>query len=587
MTTPHVEQLGPRSASDPSTVPGAAFLDDNWTSFLRLLDDCESALRRGHAEQAAVRAQVAATFAWCNHTGVFASARLEGLLHEIGSATMPHRTARSRDAGGRVLHVATQLYGTGGHSQMLANWLRSDPDRKHDVCLTAQQQRAVPMKVHQALGEGSRLVLLDDWTDTLLGRATALHDLAQGYATVVLHQHPNDVVPSIAFAGELGSDGPEVLLVDHADHVFWVGGHAAHRVVSLRRSGLELAATRRGIDPGRQALLLRPLDLRPRSTNRAEAKARLGLPGDRLLVVSAAAGFKYEPVDGAGGFLDVVLPAIRSCSEAFLVVAGPDADGGWATLESEGLGRAVGLLPDVRPLLEAADLYLDSYPFASLTSALEAAALGVPVMTYRPERSSANILGADTPELDHDMVVATTPPEYRSMMRELLGDDDAREALGLRTRAAVHRAQAGGAWATAVGEVIDRSRPASGPGVATREVRDRGWLDQRVGLVQRRTGGQGVDGAREVNAHLLGFAERVTIALRMVRAGKRPRGGLLMSAAMLRRARALRQQVGSQPSRGTALRDDQALGVCRERGPVSSHTSFSWIPSTRSSGELR
>ncbi|HYH73090.1 MAG TPA: hypothetical protein VD764_07720, partial [Nocardioides sp.] len=68
-------------------------LDANWTVLERLVRRTESLARRGRGEQAAVAAMTAATFAWCNPTGVFASGPLEDVLAGLGSDLPPPRGA--------------------------------------------------------------------------------------------------------------------------------------------------------------------------------------------------------------------------------------------------------------------------------------------------------------------------------------------------------------------------------------------------------------------------------------------------------------------------------------------------------------
>ena len=58
-----------------------------------------------------------------------------------------------------MLHVATQLYGTGGHTQMLSSWLRLDRAREHHVCVTGQEGRDVPDKISRVLAGPDALTL--------------------------------------------------------------------------------------------------------------------------------------------------------------------------------------------------------------------------------------------------------------------------------------------------------------------------------------------------------------------------------------------------------------------------------------------
>jgi hypothetical protein len=516
-------------------------LDDNWEVFGRLVRRAQRLAARGRDEPAAVAAMAAATFAWCNPTGVFASGALEGVLAELGSR-LPQPAAPATSGAGlaapgarpRVLHVVTQVYGTGGHTQMLANWLRLDTAREHHVCLTGQGEREVPYKLVSVLPSPDALVRLDARHRRLVDRAAALRDLARAHDHVVLHVHPNDVVAGLALAGQFAGR-PEVLLVNHADHVFWVGVAAADRVVNLRQSGARLNVERRGVPDARNAFVVRPLQLREREHSRREARATSGVPEDAVVVASAADTYKYAAAGGET-LLDVLLPAVRDVPGAELHVAGPAPDGEWSVLAEQGLGRAWGLLPDVHTFLEAADVYVDSYPFSSLTSMLEAAAMDTPVLTLRPGGDELGVLGADTPELDDDLLVARSGDELAAEVTRLLLDPVARAELGASTGAAVHRSHGDGAWAEAVGKVLD-APPASGPASAPdRAPRRTGELDRRLLLMMANGVGQGLAGTLDTMSDQLSWPGRLETAARLARVGTL-RPALLLPAGAARRVR--------------------------------------------------
>ena len=521
-------------------------LDRNWQHFERLVARSERLLVASRDERAAVGAMQAAAYACFNHTGLFASDRLENLLTALSARELP--TARPADAtippasrGGaaRVLHVATQVYDTGGHSQMLAQWIRADEHRDHHVCLTDQADVPVADKVLAAVGGRASVSTLDRPFAGLLGRAAALRELASGFDHVVLHVHPHDVVPSIALTGRAG---PEVLYVNHADHLFWVGTHVLDRLVNLRESGQELAVERRGVPRERNAVLIRPLDLRARSQGRAEAKVALGIDPRLVVVASAAAAFKFEPVEGEG-FLDVVLPVLERYGDTRLLVAGPDPVGEWAALADRGQGRATGLLPDVRPVLEAADVYVDSYPFSSLTSMLEAAALGTPVITLRAPSQEPAVLDADTPELADHLQVASSSQDLRLRLGSLVDNARLRQALGEDTAQAVREAHADGAWRRSVDSLLEQR--VALPGVPlTPATRRTGRLDARVALLMG--GGQhaGTGGSSAVIAPLLSWQERIVTVRELVRARRRPAALLLVPASWVRVVKRVRAAAG-------------------------------------------
>lgn len=517
-------------------------LDRNWEVLQHLVARSERLARRGRHQQAAVSAMTAATFAWCNPSGVFASDRLEDVLARLADTLPAAGRATPRPAGSRrrVLHVASQLYGTGGHTQMLANWLRLDTAREHHVCLTAQQEQPVPAKVTAVLGSTDALTLLDRPHRTLMDRAADLRRLASRHDHVVLHVHPNDVVAGIALSRPV-EERPEVLLVNHADHVFWLGASLADRVVNLRLSGARLATERRGVPESRNALLVRPLHLRERELSRARAKADLGVDPGAVLVVTAADTYKYGAPAGHS-LLDVLLPMLRDRPGVLLHAAGPSPDGDWSVLAEEGLGRAWGLLPDVRTLLEAADVYVDSYPFSSLTSMLEAASLDTPVLTLRTGDERLGVLGADTPELEDHLVVARTGDDLARKVARLLADDASREELGASTGAAVRRFHADGAWQDAVGTVFDTVLDAPAADVRAGTDRETGPLDQQLLRVMAHGVGQGLAGSLDVVAPVLPWPQRLTTAVRLARAG-RLRPALLVPGAAARPLRRAREAV--------------------------------------------
>ena len=208
-------------------------------------------------------------------------------------------------------------------------------------------------------------------------------------------------------------------------------------------------------------------------------------------------------------------------------------------LEDSGLGRALGQLSDVTVLLEAADIYVDSYPFSSLTSMLEAGAYGTPVISYQDRPPSCAVLGADTPELNDEMVIVTSLAEFHREMAKLINSEDARSRLGARTAAAIEASHRANTWAEALDELYARV-----PRVKRIQTRvsapEVGELDQMVQLVQSQTGlAQGKDGAALVNIHLLPLSARVSLLWRTFRAGRKTRATQLLSTRSLRRLRSL------------------------------------------------
>jgi hypothetical protein len=194
------------------------------------------------------------------------------------------------------------------------------------------------------------------------------------------------------------------VVVDHGDHVFWLGSGIAGSLATLRPSGRAVATTRRGINPERMVDFPIPINPLERRRGREEAKVAVGLDPSSTLLLSMAAAPKFTPM-GDRTFMSLVSEVMVAAPESVLVVIGPDINGlGWSNLASTLPGRVhvIGPLPEPTSYLEAADIYLDSFPFSSLTSMYEAAMFATPVVSLaRPE---AGAMAADDAFLDLGLV---------------------------------------------------------------------------------------------------------------------------------------------------------------------------------------
>jgi Glycosyl transferases group 1 len=501
-------------------------LDDNYAEFRDMVDTARRRFDAGRLDAAAAYCQIAGMAAWTNPTGLFGSDEIEDLLRGLSRRLPAWESARPRSTPPRtVLHVATQVYQTGGSTQAIAAWMEQDSERRHRVCITRQGPSEVPAKILDRLGSRSDLVRLDTRPRGLMARAAALRAAAADADLVILHLHPCDVLPAIAF-GE-GPDLPPVVYVDHADHVFWIGRHAARVLLSMRDSGRLLAEARRGIEPERCVVMARPLRARERSVDRDEAKRRLGLPADQVLIVTAADGSKYEPIGGTA-FLDLIRPVVARRPEAALLAAGPSPDGDWAAAEAETGGRirALGTLPDVSLLQQAADVYVDSFPFSSLTSLLETGSYGTPVMTFRGHPQDCRVLGADTRGLDEHMLAPESPEAFARELGDLVADAALRLELGERTRRAIADTHSGAGWLGSAEDLYELAARLNSPPRLGAAERTTGRLDVLVDHVMARTGfGQGVPGALRANLGLLPPGERFTAWRDLVSAGAAPETG--------------------------------------------------------------
>ncbi|MGE4175691.1 MAG: glycosyltransferase [Thermoleophilia bacterium] len=408
---------------------------------------------------AAAWAQVAADFAWNTPPGVLASPAIDDALQAIGLRQVP-RGSRVPRAGGpeRVLHVITECAAVGGHSRMAWRWIERDEERRPTLALT-RHRAEVPAPLARALavrGGEAVPVLGHDLIDRarVLGRLVDAHDL------VVLHIHPMEVAASIALADRHGR--PPVLLVNHADHCFWLAPRVPDVVLSSRPAAARLCITRRGVHPERSAQLPVPAEPAAAPPPRDAARRALGLGDGAVVMVAMASAYKLAAIDDIG-FADLVEPALDAIPEATVLVVGPDDEGPWAEarVRTGGRLRALGRLDDPSGVLAAADVFLDAYPCSSLTAALEAAALGIPMVSYAPPRPQAATYDIDEPALAGVHVVARTPEAHLAALRRLAADPAARADLGARTAAAAAALHDRDRWRAGLEDAYRRARAAA------------------------------------------------------------------------------------------------------------------------------
>jgi hypothetical protein len=242
--------------------------------------------------------------------------------------------------------------------------------------------------------------------------------------------------------------------MNHADHAFWLGVGVADAVADFRPSGAAVTTGRRGVAAERSRPLPVPLPVIPPPDRRA-ARGRMRLDEARPLLASVAAAYKFAPV------LDPTFPqlaahALQAVPGAAFAVLGPEMDARWKAAAAQVDGRlwALGFNPDAATLLEAADLYVDSWPCSSATAVLEAGLHELPIVTLRPDGDAQGLLAADMPSLDGLLVTCADPEEHAATIAALMADPQRRKRLGSQMRERILAEHTGPGWRAALEELI-------------------------------------------------------------------------------------------------------------------------------------
>jgi hypothetical protein len=337
----------------------------------------------------------------------------------------------------------------GGHTRLAWRWIEGDDGRVHSVAVTRQAYEPMPDSLLEAVrARGGRIERIDRAAPGIIRRAAALQALAAQADLVVLHTHPFDVVPSIALAGlDRSGARPPTILLNHADHLFWIGLSSSDLVLHLRSSGARLSFARRGLSPDRSGILPVPLSRAPQPVRREDARRALGYSSGEVLAVSIASGYKFGSTEG-GSMLPLLEQAMERCPDLRVLAVGPGDRAEWQAAAKRVAGRIVsfGNRDDLAAIYGSADIYLDSYPFSSLTSMLEAGQQRIPLLAYSDAGPDADVLGFDDPATEGLAVRARSPAEYVSALEQLVDDPAARLERGRQIAGAIATSHEGQGW---------------------------------------------------------------------------------------------------------------------------------------------
>ena len=155
---------------------------------------------------------------------------------------------------------------------------------------------------------------------------------------------------------------------------------------------------------------------------------------NRLLITSASASFLNESF---AWFSERVWPAIRRRRpDVTLTVAGRISDIARSLgLGSDGGVEIKGVVPDLEPLYDAADVFVAPYLYGDgvKTKVLESLARGMPVITTPPGLSNTHLVAGE------HVIVEESAEAYASAVVRLLEAPSRREALSLAGAAYVRR----------------------------------------------------------------------------------------------------------------------------------------------------
>lgn len=426
-------------------------IQKNFEVFRKLIAQARDYTQRGKYDTGAVYAEIAAIHALLQHSGLFVSAELEQILLTIGRKTIrssrfPRNSSVPAESPRNILHVSTNVSTYSGIPRLIRRWIQQDTQRSYSLALTTQAPDEIPKTLRDAvLNSRGKIHVLNERINTVVARAKKLREIAANADVVVLHAWEHDVIPTIAFANK--EQCPPVIYVNHGDHWFWLGAGISDVVANLRESGMRLSQERRGIETERNMLLPTVLEPAHRQLSRTKAKRQIGINEKSVLLLSIARAPKYRTIDGIN-FADAHVPLLKQYEQAELLVVGPNDSEDWSAAieQTQGRIKVLGQTEDTAVFYQAADIYVDSFPFVSITSLLEAGSYGVPLVSRLFHSNACEIFGADMPGLTGNLIRVRELKEYTKVLSHLVEDEEFRLSLGDATRRKIEDTHMGSNW---------------------------------------------------------------------------------------------------------------------------------------------
>jgi hypothetical protein len=419
--------------------------------FSRALRRARQAADWGEPDLAVEWCRYAALLAWGTNPGFFYNHELEQLLAEIGRKHLGSGLVSASNVfpPQRFLHVMTAAFETGGHTRVVSRWIetcaRHAPSEHHSILISAQNKAPLPAWLGRSAEKtGGKIIEFPPdlpWAQA----ATELRSRSLEYDAIVLHVHPYDLLPNLAY-----HDRPRpILFFRHADHAFNVGLDLARVIADFRPVGHQMSM-HYGPDVPLKAMLPLPLlDEESIHCSKREARERLGLSVDGLIALTIGSSYKFEPTDGYS-FAAVVRSLCEANSRLRIVAVGPSESTPFPGLRESMDGRflPVGIVrdPDVLELYyRSADIYFDAYPNGSGIAVLDAALHGLPILRfYNPQWC---LMWSDDPGLDSVWRGMATQEELVATAQEWLEwPEEKRLELGARFREVVLRDHCGTSW---------------------------------------------------------------------------------------------------------------------------------------------
>ncbi len=325
-------------------------------------------------EQAATLAEFIGEFAHHNHYGIYFDPQIEDHLFKLGTNESVLEVVRKPEnkekQKTKILHVLTKSYLSGGHTRVVENWCEiTQFSFENNVVLTHQEKLPIPERLRK-----KSFALYSIAMGGYVERAIELAKYFHQHDVIILHTHPQDVLPILA-CSLLPGQSEKMKFYNNSDHAFAYNMSVCDRVYENSAFGFEVSRRKRlhGKPSSYVAIPLCPSAINPVQTE---------TPDDGY-ILSTGTAYKFKPYKDMD-FAHFAVGVAAKTKRRFIIV-GPDRrqDPYWqqAYQKSGGLVDAIGGVEHSRylDLLSNASAYVESFPYIGGVAFSEALLCGVPV----------------------------------------------------------------------------------------------------------------------------------------------------------------------------------------------------------------
>lgn len=413
-------------------------LENNKKYLAKRIKTAQALYKKGLHEDCVNYIEFTAAFAWLNFSGFYKLHSLEKILIAIGKTLepFPNKIPKISRTEKSILHICTGVKKVGGHSALLFNWIRLDSVNKHTLIATAQDPKDVE-DVALSYNEKNDANLIALKNQPKLQKALELkHYIANGdYDYIILHTNPNDAIPLLALSDE--NIKTPVLLLNHADHTFWLGAAITDILIQIRESNISLDKQRRNIDD--QSVLPIPLKSPDFIKNYDEDNDK-----NPVNILSTGSLYKYTPNENYNFYKEILAIAEKHLNVKINIV-GVDKNSALAKQYQHSRIEYLGVLnpEELNEVENRMDIFIEGFPLPSFTALLQVAQKKIPFVLHYDPLSSLKLFNDNK---NNGIIYPENKQEWRDLVSNLIEDFSFRKETAEKQYDLVEKLYSENAW---------------------------------------------------------------------------------------------------------------------------------------------